>query len=90
MTAECIRLGCSKKTIDDRMAKVIQECIACLHKVPNFTKGKLQRNESLFNTDVFIQQRRVTNNRYYVHLFFIECLNTGFTTTRYVNMENYR
>ena len=83
MTAECKRIGCPKKTIEYRIAKVIQECIACLHKGPNFTKGKLQKNESLFNTNVFIQQRRVMNDRYYTHLFSIQCLNTGFTTTRY-------
>ena len=82
MTMECKRLGCPKKTIEDRITKVIQECIACLHKGPNFTKGKLQKNESLFNTDVLVQRRMVTNDRYsyYTHLFSIECLNTGFTT----------
>ena len=32
MTVECKRLGCLKKTIDDKIAKVIQECIASLHK----------------------------------------------------------
>ena len=90
MTAECKRIGCPKKTIEDRITKVIQECIACLHKGPNFTKGKLQKNESLFNTNVFIQQRRVTNDRYYTHLFSIQCIKTGLTTARYVNMENYR
>ena len=47
MTVECIRLGCPKKTIDDRSAKVIQECIACLHKGFNFTKGKLQKNDRI-------------------------------------------
>ena len=26
---------------------------------------------------------------YYTHLFLMECLNTGFTTDRYVNMEKY-
>ena len=31
MIAECKRLGCTKKTIDDRISKVIQECITCLH-----------------------------------------------------------
>ena len=72
------------------IAKIIQECTACLHKGPNFTKGKLQKNESLFNTDVLIQRRRETNDRNNTHLFSIECLNTGFTTARYVNMENYR
>ena len=51
------------------------------------TKGKLQKNESLFNIDIFIQRRRVTNNRYYTHLFSIKCLNTR---ARYVHMENYR
>ena len=69
MTAEFKRLGCPKKTIDYRIAKVIQECIACLHKGPNFIKGKIQKNESLFNTDVLVQHRRVTNDRYYTHYF---------------------
>ena len=41
----------------------------------------------MFNKDVFIQRRRVTNHRYYTHLFSLECLNTGFTTSRFVNME---
>ena len=91
MTAECKRLGCSnKKTIDNRIAMVIQECIACLHRGPNFSTGKLQRNKLLFNKDIFIQSRRVRKDRYYTHLFTIECLNTGFTTAKYVNMENYR
>ena len=39
MTVECKTLGCPKKTIDDRISKVIQEYIACLHKGPVFTKG---------------------------------------------------
>jgi hypothetical protein len=38
--------------------------------------------------DVFIQRKRVTNYRYYTHLFSLECLNTGFTTARFINMEN--
>ena len=46
--------------------------------------------ESLFNTDVLVQRRRETNDRNNTHLFSIECLNTGFTTARYVNMGNYR
>ena len=86
MTAKCKRLGCPKKTIDDRII-IIQECITCLHKGPNLTKGKLQKNESLFNTDILIQRRQVTNDRYYTHLFSMECLNTGFTTARYVNID---
>ena len=69
MTAECKRLGCTKKTIDDRIAKVIQECITFIHKGPVFTRGKLQRNESLFNTDVLVQRRRVTNDSYYTIYF---------------------
>ena len=44
--------------------------------------GKLQKNESLFYTNILVQRRRVTN-RYYTHLFSMECLNTGFTTARY-------
>jgi len=68
----------------------ILECIVCAHRGPNFSTGKLQRNKSLLNNDVFIQRRRVTNDRYYTHLFSIECLNTGFTMARFVNMENYR
>ena len=70
MTEECKRLGCTKKTIDGRIAKVLQECIACLHKGSIFTKGKLQRNESLFNTDVLVQRRRVTNDRYSIILIY--------------------
>ena len=41
----------------------------------------------MFNKDVFIQRRRVTNHRYYTHLFSLECLDTGFTTARFMNME---
>ena len=59
------------------------------HRGPNFTSGKTQEKESLFNKDVLIQQRRVTNHRYYTHLFSLECLDTGFTTARFVNMENH-
>ena len=50
MTVEC-----SKKNISNRIAMVIQKCIACIHRGPNFSTGKLQRNKSLFNKDVFIQ-----------------------------------
>ena len=77
-----------EKNIDSRISIAIQECIACAHRGPNFTTGKDQRNESLFNKDVFIQRRRVTNQRYYTHLFSLQCLNKGFTTARSVNMEN--
>ena len=52
------------------------------------TEGRTQQNESLFNKDVLIQQRRVTNHRYYTHLFSLECLNTSFTMPRFVDMEN--
>ena len=52
------------------------------------TEGRTQQNESLFNKDVLIQQRRLTNHRYYTHLFSLECLNTGFTMARFVDMEN--
>ena len=65
MSAECTKLGGSKKNIDSRISIAIQECIACTHRGPNFTTGKVQRKESLFNKDVFIQWRRVTNHRYY-------------------------
>ena len=78
-----------KKTIDNNISKVKQECIACLHKGPIFTRGKLQRNESRFNTDVLIRSKRVTNDRYCTHLFLMECLNTSFTTARYVNRKKY-
>jgi hypothetical protein len=58
------------------------------HRGPKFTTGKTQKKESLFKKDVFIQQRRLTNHRYYTHLFSIECLDTGFTMARLVNMDN--
>ena len=58
----------NKKT-DIGILTVIQECIACTHRGPNFTTGKTQKNDSLFNKDVLIQQRRVKNHRYNTHLF---------------------
>ena len=91
MSAECNRLGGSKKNIDSRISIAIQKCIACTHRGPNFTTGKIQKKESLFYKDFFIQRRKVTNHRYYTLLFSLECLNslnTGFTTARFVNMEN--
>ena len=81
MTAECKRLGCTKKSIEDRISKVIQGSI--------FTQGKVQKNKSWFNTDVLLRRKRVTNDHYYTHLFLMDCLNTSFTTARYVNMEKY-
>ena len=56
---------------------------------PVFIKGKLKRNESLFNTDVLVQHRRITKDRNYTHLFSMECLNTGFTPARYVEKNIY-
>ena len=50
------RLGGLKKNIESRISIAIQECIACTHRGPNFTTGKIQRKESLFNKDVFIQR----------------------------------
>ena len=41
MTTECKRLGCTKKSIEDRISKVIQECITCRHKGSTFTQGKI-------------------------------------------------
>ena len=72
MSAECNRLGGSRKKIDSRISIAIQECIACTHRGSNFTTGKTQKKESLLNKDVFIQRRRVTNHRYYTHLFLTQ------------------
>ena len=71
-----------------RCSIATHQCIACTHRGPNFTTGKTHQKESLFNKDVLIQQRRLTNHRYYTHLFSLECLNTGFTMARFVNMDN--
>ena len=57
-----------EKNIDSRISIAIQECIACAHRGPNFTTGKVQRNDPLFNKDVFIQRRMATNHMYYTHL----------------------
>ena len=51
MTAECKRLGCTKKSIEDRISKVIQESITCQHKGSIFTQGKVQKNKSWFNNN---------------------------------------
>ena len=81
-------MGGLRKNRDSRISIAIQECIACTHRGPNFTKGKTQRKESLFNKNIFIQRRRVTNHKYHTHLFSLDCLDTGFTMARFVNMEN--
>ena len=65
MSSECKRLGGSSKKIDSRISIAIQECIVCAHRGSNFTTAKVQRNKSLFNKNVLIQRRRVTNHRYY-------------------------
>ena len=54
MTAECKRLGCPKKTIDEsRKGNTRVHCMLTQRSQLH------QRNESLFNTNVLIQRRRV-------------------------------
>ena len=53
-----MRLGSKKRSIEDRISKVIQECITCWHKDSTFTQGKNQRNRSWFNTDVLVWRKQ--------------------------------
>ena len=70
MTAECKRLGCTKKSIEDIISKVIQECITYLHKGSIFTQGKVQKNKSWFNTNVLVRRKLVTNDHYYTIQYY--------------------
>ena len=90
MVMECKKLGIKMgKSIDLKISRVIQECITCRHKNKVFTQGKGKKYKSSFNTDVLVRRKSVRNDYYYSHLFSLECLHTGYTTARYVNMRKY-
>ena len=86
MTTECTRLGHKvDRTVELRISRIIQECQVCKNKSRLFSHGHGNKYNTPFNTDVLVRREVVTGDKYYTHLFTIECMDTGFTIARYIN-----
>ena len=54
-----------------------------------FFQGHGNKYNTPFNTDVLVRREVVTGDKYYTHLFTLECMDTGFTIARYINKYKY-
>ena len=90
MTTECTRLGHKvDRTVELRISRIIQECQVGKNKSRLFSHGHGNKYNTRFNTDVLVRREVVTGDKYYTHLFTIECMDTGFTIARYINKHKY-
>ena len=90
MTNECMRLGHKvDRIVELRISRIIQECQVCKNKSRLFSHGHGNKYNTRFNTDVLVRREAVTGDKYYTHLFTIECMDTGFTIARYISCCRY-
>ena len=72
-----------------RISRVIQGCTVCKHEGEEFSHGQGKKYKTDFNTDVLVRREPVRNDFYFIELFSLECLHTGYITARYVNRRKY-